>query len=149
MFGQVAFAKFGVGRDETLPDEGSVPIALDDFAAPFQSGGGCRQGWNGGWGIGDGSHGFPLHRFQGVKEHLALVGEQPEERSLVHAGAGGDLRSGGLLEALGGVQLQRGLGKTAARIRLPSPHGRHSKLIAVTAISCYVDSSHCYEGDLP
>ncbi|MFD0655402.1 hypothetical protein I1A49_46325 [Streptomyces malaysiensis subsp. malaysiensis] len=38
MFGQVALAQFGVGRDDTLPDEGGVPVVLDGFTTLLEGG---------------------------------------------------------------------------------------------------------------
>ncbi|HEX4563362.1 MAG TPA: hypothetical protein VH115_02810 [Solirubrobacteraceae bacterium] len=57
-----------------------------------------------------------------TEENVALVGEVPEERSLCEPGALGDLGDGRLLEAVLGVQLDRGLREPAARVGLPPGH---------------------------
>ena len=56
------------------------------------------------------------------EEHLALVGEVPEEGALGQPGALGDLRGGGLVEAAFGEQCERGLLQTASAVRFPSTH---------------------------
>ena len=57
-----------------------------------------------------------------VEQDLALVGEVPEERSLRQTRPPGDLRHRGLVEPALDVELQGGLLKPAARVRLPTDH---------------------------
>ncbi|WP_313905984.1 hypothetical protein [Streptomyces malaysiensis] len=40
MFGQVALAQFGIGREEILPNARGTPIALDGLTALFEGGDG-------------------------------------------------------------------------------------------------------------
>ena len=56
------------------------------------------------------------------EQHLALVGEVAEERSLGQSRALGDLRDGGFLEALLGVELDRRLREPAAAVWFPTDH---------------------------
>ena len=56
------------------------------------------------------------------EQHLALVGEVPEERSLREPGPLGDLRDRGLLEASLAVERERCLGEPAAAVRFPASH---------------------------
>jgi hypothetical protein len=56
----------------------------------------------------------------------------PEEGAFGEAGALGDLRHGGLVEAAFGVELQCGAFEPPARVRLPSAHALDRSLTTVT-----------------
>jgi hypothetical protein len=71
----------------------------------------------------DGLHQQVLHHLRAVEQDLALVGVVAEERALGQSGPHGDLRHGGLLEPLLGVELHGRLCQPAASVRLPSTHG--------------------------
>ena len=63
-----------------------------------------------------------LQRAGAAEQHLALVGEVPEERPLGQPGALGDLSDGRLVEAALAVQLHRRLLEPPARVWLPAHH---------------------------
>ena len=72
--------------------------------------------------LGDRADEQVLQRARAREQHLALVGEVPEERSLGQPGPLGDLGDRGLLEPALAVELQRRLLEPAARVWLPSAH---------------------------
>ena len=72
--------------------------------------------------VGDRAHEELLQRARAREQHLALVGEVPEERALGEPRPLGDLRHRGLLEPALAVELERRLLEPAARVRLPSSH---------------------------
>jgi len=57
-----------------------------------------------------------------VEQHLALVGEVPEERALGQSGAPSDLRDRGVVVPALAVQRHRCLGEPSTGVGLPTNH---------------------------
>ncbi len=92
--------------------------------------------------VGDGAHEQLLQRAGAPEQHLALVGEVAEERSLREPRPLGDLGHGGVLEAALAVERERGLLEPAARVWLPTRHVTILAVMTATDIACYSDDSN-------
>src|SRR4051812_22358343 len=69
-----------------------------------------------------GAHEEVLQLARAPEQHLALVGEVPEERPLRQSGPGADLRHRGLFEPALRVESEGGLLEPTACVWFPSPH---------------------------
>ena len=85
---------------------------------------------------GDGAHQELLQCARAPEQHLALVGEVPEERSLGHPARCGDLGNGGVLEPALAVEGEGGLFEPAPAVRLPTRHA--AILVVMTATDILV-----------
>jgi hypothetical protein len=100
---------FGV-RAAFLEDPSGFPEGAEQYVERLQAVG--RLGYRPGQ--------FGAQVGLAVEEDLALVREVPEERALVDAGPGGDLRRGGLVEAALPVQVEGRLREAAASCTWPT-----------------------------
>ena len=116
--------QLGVGGDDGLPLPGVVAVLTEQLGGRVERGrDGAHRRRGGRRGLQRGDQAV-LQRLRPGEQHLALVGEVPEERPRGQSGPVGDLGHGGLLVPALDVQLHRCLAEPTARVRLPSTHGR-------------------------
>ena len=119
---QLTLLEACVGGNDCLTLPGVVAALLEQGAGGFQCRGDRLDRRRGLWRACDGADQELLQHACAREQHLALIGEVPEERPLGEPRPLGDLRHRGLLEPALDVELKRRLLQTATRVRLPPAH---------------------------
>ena len=114
-----------MGVDDGLPGAGTVGAVPEDVRArPDRDYSGVERGELRGR-VGEGLDHPRGQLLLAREEHLALVGEVPEEGPFGDSGPGRDLRDGGLLEAALGEELEGRALQATLRSRHPPTHASH------------------------
>ena len=124
---QLALLQLGVRGDDGLALPRELAALLEQRAGGFERGG---DGVDRRGGVGAPATALTESSCsvaRAAEQHLALVGEVPEERALGQPGALGDLGDGGVLEPTLAVERERGLLEPAPAVRLPT---RHAPILA-------------------